>query len=147
MKILSVMWAGAILSLSWPCLAHTSPLTYSQKCIHLLDRLTFGPKPGDLARIYKLGPKVFIEEQLNPDQINDSNCEKELENYPTLKMSSYDLFKAYPPAQFVLKKPNWMGLTRKKLKPSTRNRRPSWWNFPRPSSPESSTANASSRKS
>jgi uncharacterized protein (DUF1800 family) len=115
-KNLLLLGVGAMLALPLPSLAGTTPLTYQQKCIHLLDRLTYGPKPGDLARIYHLGPKAFIEEQLNPDSIDDSQCEKELENYPTLKMSSYELFQAYPPPQFVFKKVKLDGIDPDKLK-------------------------------
>ncbi|HTC20500.1 MAG TPA: DUF1800 family protein, partial [bacterium] len=115
-KNLLLLGVGAMLALPLPSLAGTTPLTYQQKCIHLLDRLTYGPKPGDLARIYHLGPKAFIEEQLNPDSIDDSQCEKELENYPTLKMSSYELFQAYPPPQFVFKKAKLDGIDPDKLK-------------------------------
>ena len=111
-----LLWAVSALSLQGSCLAGTAPLTYQQKCIHLLDRLTFGPKPGDLARIYKMGPKAFIEEQLNPDQIDDSQCEKEMESYPVLKMSSYELFQEYPPAQFVYKKAKLDGIDPDKVK-------------------------------
>lgn len=92
------------------------PLTYTQKCLHLLNRLTFGPKPGDLEKVKQMGPKAFIEQQLNPDSIDDSECEKALEAYPDLKLSSYDLFKAYPPAQFALKKAKLDGEDPEKIK-------------------------------
>jgi uncharacterized protein (DUF1800 family) len=111
-----LLWAGTILALCSPYPAGATPLTYQQKCIHLLDRLTFGPKPGELERVRKLGPKAFIQEQLDPDSIDDSLCEKELEDYPTLKMSSYELFQAYPPPQFVFKKAKLDGVDPDKLK-------------------------------
>src|SRR5258708_4387203 len=105
-KLPFLLWGGTILFLHVPCQAGTIPLTYQQKCIHLLNRLTFGPKPGDLERVRKMGTKAFIEEQLNPEGIDNSQCEMELVSYPTLKMSSYELFQAYPPPQFVFNNAN-----------------------------------------
>ncbi len=99
-----------------PALGAATPLTYQQKCLHLLNRITFGPRPGDLDRVRKMGLKAFMDEQLNPGHIDDSPCEKELEGYSTLKMSSYDLFRAYPPAPFALKKANLDGVDPDKIK-------------------------------
>jgi len=96
--------------------ASAAPLTYTQKCLHLLNRLTFGPKPGDLEKVKKMGLKAFIEQQLNPDAIDDSQCEKDLAAYPDLQLSSYELFKAYPPAQFALKKAKLDGEDPDKIK-------------------------------
>jgi len=43
---------------------------------HALNRLTFGPGPGDHARVSAMGVKAFIEEQLAPDAIGDSLCDR-----------------------------------------------------------------------
>ncbi len=43
---------------------------------HVLARLTFGPRPGDYARVARLGAKLFIEEQLAPEKIGDRLCER-----------------------------------------------------------------------
>src|SRR5579883_602523 len=42
------------------------------EAIHLLNRATFGPRPGDLSRLKKWGARDFIEEQLHPEQIQES---------------------------------------------------------------------------
>lgn len=41
---------------------------------HALNRLTFGPGPGDHARVTALGVDRFIEEQLAPETIDDALC-------------------------------------------------------------------------
>src|SRR5437899_91911 len=41
---------------------------------HALARLTFGARPGDYARVAKLGARAFIEEQLAPEKIDDTLC-------------------------------------------------------------------------
>jgi hypothetical protein len=45
---------------------------------HLVNRLTFGARPGDYARVAALGPRTFIEEQLAPARIGDFTCERAL---------------------------------------------------------------------
>ena len=43
---------------------------------HVLNRLTFGPRPGDYARVAAQGVPAFIEEQLAPQQLADWVCER-----------------------------------------------------------------------
>ena len=43
---------------------------------HALNRFTFGPGPGDHARISAMGVKAFLDEQLAPDTIDDSLCDR-----------------------------------------------------------------------
>ena len=43
---------------------------------HVLNRITFGARPGDYARVTALGANAFIEEQLAPDRIDDFLCER-----------------------------------------------------------------------
>ena len=43
---------------------------------HALNRLTFGPGPGDHARVAAMGVDAFIEEQLAPEKIDDGLCDR-----------------------------------------------------------------------
>ncbi len=43
---------------------------------HLLNRLTFGQRPGDHARVTALGANAYIEEQLAPEKIDDWQCDR-----------------------------------------------------------------------
>ncbi|MCX6951931.1 MAG: DUF1800 domain-containing protein [Verrucomicrobia bacterium] len=43
---------------------------------HALNRLTFGARPGDHARVTAMGVAAFIEEQLAPAKIDDWVCER-----------------------------------------------------------------------
>ena len=42
---------------------------------HVLNRLCFGPRPGDHARVTAMGVPQFLEEQLAPEAIDDRVCE------------------------------------------------------------------------
>lgn len=54
--------------------------------VYLVNRLTFGQQPADLARAAHLGWNGFVEEQLNPEQIDDSALDAALGAFPTLSM-------------------------------------------------------------
>jgi uncharacterized protein (DUF1800 family) len=43
---------------------------------HVLNRLTFGARPGDYGRASQMGARAFIEEQLAPEKIDDRLCER-----------------------------------------------------------------------
>ena len=43
---------------------------------HALNRLAFGPGPGDHARVSAMGVQSFIEEQLEPEKMDDSLCDR-----------------------------------------------------------------------
>jgi uncharacterized protein (DUF1800 family) len=43
---------------------------------HALNRLTFGPRPGDYARTAARGVEAFIDEQLAPEKIEDWQCDR-----------------------------------------------------------------------
>jgi uncharacterized protein (DUF1800 family) len=66
---------------------------------HVLDRIGFGAKPGDLERVQKVGLTAYIEEQLHPEKIADESLNMQLEQYSTITMSSKELAdKYYMPA-------------------------------------------------
>ncbi len=72
-------------------------LTEHQKAIHVLNRTGYGPRPGDIERVLQMGIKAYLEEQLNPQRIDDRSVERDLAQFDTLTMTSKQLMKAYPP--------------------------------------------------
>lgn len=67
------------------------PLTPDEKIRQLLNRITFGPRPGDIDRARQIGIKAFLEEQLHPEKINDSAVEARVAALPTLSMTPEEL--------------------------------------------------------
>jgi uncharacterized protein (DUF1800 family) len=55
---------------------------------HLLSRAAFGPRPGDLERIKQVGRQAWLEEQLNPDTIDDTACDLRAERFESLYFSA-----------------------------------------------------------
>jgi hypothetical protein len=64
--------------------------------VHLLQRITFGPRPEDVARARRLGSQAYLEEQLDPDRAGLPEPISSLRELPTLTMSIPALLQAYP---------------------------------------------------
>lgn len=79
-------------------------LNESEAILHALNRLTYGPRPGDLEAVRQIGLAKWIDLQLNPDSINDSAVQARLEKYPTLHMSSAKLYSEFPQPQQAAKR-------------------------------------------
>ena len=73
-----------------------SELTPDQAILHALNRLAYGPRPGDVERIRQMGLAKWIEQQLNPNSVEDKALEARLQDYPTLRMSTAKLIDEYP---------------------------------------------------
>jgi len=71
-------------------------LSVDEAVLHALNRLGYGPRPGDVVRVKQMGLTKWIELQLNPKSIDDSAVEARLNIYPTLKMSNSQLMAEYP---------------------------------------------------
>ena len=72
-------------------------LSQDQAILHALNRLGYGPRPGDLARIRQTGLAKWIDQQLHPEMIDDAKEEARLrDRFPTLNMSSTELLEKFP---------------------------------------------------
>ncbi len=71
-------------------------LSEDEAIVHALNRLAYGPRPGDVERVKQMGLAKWIDEQLNPSSIDDKALDARLEDFPTLRMSSSKLIEEYP---------------------------------------------------
>ena len=96
----------------------SATLTDDQKIVHLLNRISFGPRPGDIDRVRKRGIDRYIEEQLHPERINDSRMDSLLESFPSIKMNAGEINQNYVTPSNVARE---LGLinARKQQPPST----------------------------
>ena len=62
-----------------------------RRAVHALNRLGFGPRPGDLERVLSIGVSRWTEEQLHPETIADPIAEDAVSSLPTLAMADTDL--------------------------------------------------------
>src|ERR1051326_6579341 len=70
-------------------------LTERQRALHALNRLGFGPRPGDVDRVMKIGVDNWIDQQIHPERIADNVVAARLQNLPTLQMSDRDIVQKY----------------------------------------------------
>jgi uncharacterized protein (DUF1800 family) len=73
-----------------------SPLSQDQQILHVLNRLGYGPRLEDVARVRQLGLATWINQQLHPDSIPDEAVTSLLRAYPTLDKPAADLLRSFP---------------------------------------------------
>jgi len=72
-----------------------------KRAMHALNRLTFGPRPGDLQQVMAIGVDHWIAEQLHPERIDDSALDARLVPLRTLRMSTKDILDNFPSPQMI----------------------------------------------
>ena len=70
-----------------------------QQVLHALNRLAFGPRPGDVQRVRAMGLDQWIDQQLHPERIPDSKVQQVLARYPTFGRQENALLQQYADAQ------------------------------------------------
>src|SRR5215510_6034788 len=79
-----------------PTSRSTGKLGEDQRIPHVLNRLGFGARPGDVERVRALGVDKYIEQQLFPEKIDDSASEARLQNLESLRLTTAQLYEKYP---------------------------------------------------
>lgn len=72
-----------------------------KRAVHALNRLTFGPRPGDVERVMTMGVDKWIDEQLRPEKIDDSALDTRLSPFRTLRMHTDEIVENFPPRQLI----------------------------------------------
>jgi uncharacterized protein (DUF1800 family) len=88
-KTVIVVTAAALLVAAAP--AQTDDATIA----HVLNRLGYGPRPGDVEKVRQVGVINYIEQQLHPERIADGALEAKLEPFTTLRISQSALTREY----------------------------------------------------
>jgi uncharacterized protein (DUF1800 family) len=76
--------------------AQAGRLSEEQRILHVLNRLGFGARPGDVERVRAVGVEQYIKQQLDPRRIPDALAESKLSHLPSLRMSTAELYAKYP---------------------------------------------------
>ncbi len=71
--------------------------TSPDAALHVLNRLGYGPRPGDVERVVAMGVPAYIAEQLNPEFIDDSDLDRRLNGIPSINLAQADLLARYNP--------------------------------------------------
>jgi len=70
-----------------------------KRALHALNRLTFGPRPGDLQSVIATGVDQWIDLQLHPERIDDHGLDARLEPFRALRMSTKEIAEQFPDGQ------------------------------------------------
>jgi uncharacterized protein (DUF1800 family) len=77
-------------------------LNKDDQILHAVDRLTFGPRPGDVAIVKKMGLKKWIDLQLHPERIKENpELDAKLLPLESLRMTPLETVQHYPPPQLI----------------------------------------------
>ena len=79
-----------------PAARSAAKLTEDQRIQHVLNRLGFGARPGDVERVKAMGIDAYINQQLWPEKIDDTASEAKLQNLESLRMTTAELYEKYP---------------------------------------------------
>src|SRR5215510_15219088 len=94
--------ASLVATLPFVSFSKTTKLTQEQRIVHVLNRLGFGARPGDVERVKAMGLENYINQQLNPEKISDSLAENKVAELSTLNMTTAELYGKYPqPGQLL----------------------------------------------
>ena len=89
--ILALALPAGVIAASAP----REPADEDARIVHALNRLGYGPRPGDIERVRAIGLEKWIQLQLHPERIDDAAMQSRLAAYRTLGLSVPDLLKGY----------------------------------------------------
>ena len=72
-----------------------------KRALHVLNRLAFGPRSGDVERVTAMGVDKWIDQQLQPEKIDDRALDARLAPFRTLRMDTRELVENFPPPQVI----------------------------------------------
>jgi uncharacterized protein (DUF1800 family) len=121
--VLSLVAALVATALPLVSFAKTSRLTDEQRIIHVLNRLGFGARPGDLERVKALGLENYVNQQLAPEKINDAIAENKLQDLSVLKLSTAELYAKYPQPNQLIRQLQNRGMLPKELEQTQDNQK------------------------
>ena len=77
--------------------------TADQQVQQVLNRLGFGPRPADVAKVRAMGVDQWIALQLAPDRIEDGAADRIVSQYETLARPTSELVQMYDRGQLAIR--------------------------------------------
>lgn len=97
-------------------------LTEEQQIVHVLNRLGFGARPGDIERVKSIGIDNYINQQLAPEQIPDAAADSKVKDLTSLTMTTAELYEKYPQPGQLLRQLQARGMLPENLAEARENR-------------------------
>ncbi|PZD72665.1 hypothetical protein C1752_03501 [Acaryochloris thomasi RCC1774] len=87
------------------------------RAIYVLNRLSFGPRPGDLEHIQAVGVEGYIKEQLSPKSLQPpSNLKRKLQQLKILKLTPIQVIQRFEPQRQQQQRPAAQKAARQKAR-------------------------------
>ena len=102
--------------------AKSRALSEEQRILHVLNRLGFGARPGDVERVKSIGLENYINQQLNPEKITDTVAENKVKDLSVLTMTTAELYEKYPQPGQLLRQLQARGMLPADLEEARENR-------------------------
>lgn len=99
-----------------------SALSDEQRIIHVLNRLGFGARQGDVERVKAMGLENYINQQLTPDKISDTVAENKVKDLDVLNMTTAQLYEKFPQPGQLLRQLQQRGMLPADLAEARENR-------------------------
>ena len=71
---------------------------------HVLNRIGFGPRPGDIQRVQAMGLERYIDEQLHPERVPDPNMAARLSGFETTGLSTNQISDRFERPQLEMRR-------------------------------------------
>src|SRR5436190_4130375 len=82
-------------------------LALDKQIVHVLNRLTFGPRPGDVEQVRRMGVDKWIAQQLEPQHIAENPVlEARLKPLTTMDLKMWQLLEKYAVAPGLTRPPS-----------------------------------------
>jgi uncharacterized protein (DUF1800 family) len=82
-----------------PAGAMAGDLLPDEQIQQVLNRLTFGPRPGDVEKVRAMGIESWIDQQLHPERIDDSRADAVVASYAALNAPTRDVVRDFTMVQ------------------------------------------------
>src|SRR5438093_13267279 len=69
--------------------------TLDKVVVHVLNRIAFGPREGDVERVRAMGVERYIDQQLHPERLADPGMAARLSGLASIGMSSREIARVY----------------------------------------------------
>jgi uncharacterized protein (DUF1800 family) len=89
------VWATASLAVPAGALPATTSPDEEARIVHALNRLGYGPRPGDIAAVQSMGLLKWIDLQMHPERMSDRGLGPRLASLRTVGLSSQDIMRGY----------------------------------------------------
>ncbi|PSB25129.1 DUF1800 domain-containing protein [Stenomitos frigidus] len=99
-KLTALLWFGVMPGWSSLYSPATAAMPVDPKILHVLNRLSFGPRPGDVQMVAKMGVDRYIQQQLAPDSIPvPQSLTTQLSQLEALNLTPPALLSQYEPVK------------------------------------------------